>query len=62
MQYISSQDRHQVMFTSLEECITDDNAERFIAAFVEHLKPGKPEYQVTGIKTEDRPPCGSKLF
>ena len=62
MQYIASQDRHQVMFTSLEERIADDNVARFIEAFVEHLELDKPGYQVTGIKKEGRPPYESKLF
>ena len=62
MQYIAAQDRHQVMFTSLKERITVVNAVRFIEAFVAHLEPGKPGYQVTGMKTEGRPPYESKLF
>ena len=44
------------MFTSLEERIADDNVARLIEAFVAHTEPGKPGYQVTGMKTEGRPP------
>ena len=62
MQYIASQNRHQVMFTSLEERIADKNAVRFTEAFEAHLEPDKPDYQVTGIKTEGRPLYESKLF
>ena len=62
MQYIASQDRYQVMFTSLEERIADDNVIRFSEAFVEHLELDKLGYQVTGIKTEGRTPYESKLF
>ena len=44
MQYIASQNRHQVMFTSLEERIADNNAVSFTKAFVAHLEPDKPDY------------------
>ena len=62
MQYIASQNRHQVMFTSLEKRIAKDNAVRFTKAVVAHLEPGKPGYQVSGMKTEGRPLYESKLF
>ena len=50
------------MHNSLEERIGDDNAVRFIEAFVAHLELDKPGYQVTGMKTKGRPPYESKLF
>lgn len=62
MQFIASQDRHQVTFSSLEERIAIDNSVRFIEAFVEHLELDKLGYQVSNIKSEGRPPYESKLF
>ena len=62
MQYIASQDRHQVTFSSLEERIAADNTVRFIEAFVEHLELDKLGYRLTNIKTEGRPPYESQLF
>ena len=62
MQYTAPQDRHQGMFTSLEERLADNNAVRLIEVFVAHLEPDKLGFRVTVIKTEGRTPYASKLF
>ncbi len=62
MQHISSKDRYQIEFTSLDELIESDNAIRFIDAFVDKLELNKLGFNLNTLKKEGRPSYNSSLF
>ena len=62
MEHIPSADRHQVSMSSLEELIEEDNAVRFVDAFVHQLDLSQLHFKVKTIKAEGRPSYDSKVF
>lgn len=51
-----------MQISSMEECISKDNAARFVDAFVEHLELHRLGFVVAGVKTEGRPAFNPKVF
>lgn len=62
MQHISSYDRHQLFFGSLEEQILANDPVRFLDAFVDKLNLVKLGFVVKEIQVEGRPSFEPKLF
>lgn len=56
MHYITSSDRHQISFGSLDEKISSDNPVRFIDHFVNSLDLDRLGYVYPKLKSEGRPP------
>jgi transposase len=55
MQYITGVNRHQTIFTTLEEQVSAENPVRLIDAFVEKLDAAKLGFTTTTLKSEGRP-------
>jgi transposase len=62
MPLISSKNRSQIEFKSLEDCIEKENTVRFIDAFVEKLELEKLAFANKSIKVEGRPSFTNPLF
>ena len=62
MNFIKGKNRNQMMFSTLEIKIEQDNPVRFVAAIVEHLDLSQLGFVVKKLKTEGRPAFESKLF
>ena len=62
MDFIKGNNRDQMMFSTLEMQIEQDNLVRFVDAFVEHLEMIQLGFAVSQLKTEGRPSFESKLF
>jgi transposase len=62
MQYITGVNRHQTIFTTLEEQVSAENPVRLIDAFIEKLELQPLGFTKTTIKTEGRPPYAPKVF
>jgi transposase len=62
MQYIQSQNRNQVSFSSLEDLVSDDNPVRMIDAFVDHVDLSALKFAVAVLNKEGRPAYESKIF
>lgn len=62
MQHITGKDRHQIIFSSLEDAITGDNPVRVIDAFAEQLELNKLGFVYKSLKSEGRPSYEGKLF
>ena len=62
MNFIKGKNRNQMMFSTLEIKIEQDNPVRFVDAFVEHLDLSQLGFVVKKLKTEGRPAFESKLF
>lgn len=62
MEHIRSANRHQVEFYSLEDNIAQDNAVRFIDAFVDQLDLNQLYFKPNTIKKEGRPSFDNKVF
>ena len=62
MQLVSPHHRHQLEFGCMEDKIAQDNAVRFIEAFVEHIDLEKLGFQARATKQEGRPGFDAKLF
>jgi transposase len=62
MPLISSKNRHQIEFKSLEDCIEKENTVRFIDAFVEKLELEKLAFVNKSVKVEGRPSFTNPLF
>lgn len=60
MDFIATQDRHQITFGALEDKIGSDNPVRFIDAFVEHIDLVKLGFIVKLLQSEGRPAFNSK--
>jgi transposase len=56
MQFIQGSNRHQTIFTTLEDRISTDNAARLIDAFIDKLDLQKLGFNGTVHKSEGRPP------
>ena len=55
MDFIRGNNRHQLVFSTLEIKIEQDNPIRFVDAFVEHLELSQLGFVVSALKTEGRP-------
>ena len=62
MQHIIGISRNQMVFSSLEDTISQDNPIRFIEAFVEHIDLKMLGFLVQTIKAEGRPSFDTKVF
>ncbi len=62
MHHIQPKNRHQMEFTSLEDVIENDNAVRFIDAFVDKLELTKLGFTLNTLKQEGRPSYESSVF
>jgi transposase len=62
MPIITSKNRSQIEFTSLEDCIEKENTVRFIDAFVEKLELEKLSFVNKVVKVEGRPSFTNELF
>ena len=62
MDFITSQNRQQITFSSLEDKITADNPVRFLEVLMEHLKLGKLRFVVPEINPKGRLSFEPKLF
>ena len=62
MHFINGNNRDQLVFSTLEMQIEQDNLVRFVDAFVEHLDLSQLGFVVSALKTEGRPAFESKLF
>ncbi|WP_246012397.1 hypothetical protein [Chryseobacterium salivictor] len=55
MQHITGIARNQMIFTSFEERISEDNSVRFIDAFVENINLKALGFELQTLKMEGRP-------
>jgi transposase len=62
MPIITSKNRSQIEFRSLEDCIEKENTVRFIDAFVEKLELEKLSFVNRTVKVEGRPSFMNELF
>ena len=62
MNFIPSQNRHQMCMSSLESMVDQDNPVRLIDAFVDHLDLVKLKFLVRELKKEGRPAFESVVF
>ena len=62
MDFINGNNRDQLVVSTLEMQIEQDNPVRIMDAFVEHLDLGPLGFVVSALKTEGRPAFESKLF
>ena len=62
MDSIKGNNLNQMIFSTLEMKIEQDNPVRFVDAFVEHLDLSQLGFVVSALKTEGRLAFESKLF
>ena len=62
MQHITPKSRQQYEFVSLDDFIEQNNAVRFIDAFVEKLELNKLGFKLNTLKSEGRPSYQTSLF
>ena len=62
MQHITGIPRNQMIITSLEDGISQENAIRFIEAFVENIDCKALGFELKTLKTEGRPSFATKIF
>ena len=62
MDFIKGNNRDQLVFSTLEMQIEQDNPVRFVDAFVDHIDLSQLGFVVSALKTEGRPAFESKLF
>ena len=62
MNFIQSQNRNQIEFSSLEDAIDLQNPVRVVDEFVELMELDKLGFEVNTIKSEGRPGFNSKVF
>ena len=62
MDFIKGNSRDQLVFSTLEMQIDQNNPVRFVDAFVEHIDLSQLGFVVSALKTEDRLAVESKLF
>ncbi|NRS91798.1 transposase, partial [Frigoriflavimonas asaccharolytica] len=62
MQHITGIARNQMVFTNLEDPISQDNPVRFVDAFVESMDLKALGFEVQTLKTEGRPSFNTKVF
>ena len=62
MQHITGIARNQMVFTSLEDAISEDNSVRFVDAFVENIDLKALGFELQMLKTEGRPSFSTQTF
>ena len=62
MDVIKGNNRDQMVFSTLEMQIEQDNPVCFVDAFVDHIDLSQLGFVVSALKTEDRLAVESKLF
>ena len=62
MNFIKASNRNQLVFSTLEMQIEQDNPVRFVDAFVDHIDLSQLGFMVGALKTVGRPAFESKLF
>ena len=62
MQHITGISRNQMVFSSLEDTISNDHPIRFIDAFVDTINLHGIGFTVKTLKTEGRPSFDTKIF
>ncbi|MEC5156849.1 IS1182 family transposase [Chryseobacterium sp. MP_3.2] len=62
MQHITGIARNQMVFTSLEDSISEDNSVRFVDAFVEDIDLKALGFELQTVKTEGRPSFNTQIF
>ncbi|MEC5158616.1 transposase [Chryseobacterium sp. MP_3.2] len=62
MQHITGIARNQMVFTSLEDSISEDNSVRFVDAFVENIDLKALGFVLQTLKPEGRPSFNTKTF
>ena len=62
MNFIKANNRDQLVFSTLEMQIEQDNPVRFVDAFMEHLDISQLGFVVSALKTEGRTAFELKLF
>ena len=62
MDFIKGNNRDQLVFSTLEMQIEQDNPVRFVDAFVDHIDLSQLGFVVSALKTEGRLAFESKLF
>ena len=62
MDFIKGNNRDQLVFSTLEMQIEQDNPVRFVDAFVDHIDLSQLGFVVSALKTEGRPAFELKLF
>ena len=62
MQHITGIARNQMVFTSLEDSISEDNSVRFVDAFVENIDLKALGFELQMLKTEGRPSFSTQTF
>ena len=62
MDFIKGNNRDQLVFSTLEMQIEQDNPVCFVDAFVEHLDLRQLGFVMSALKTEGRSAFESKLF
>ena len=62
LNFIKGNNLNQLVFSTLEMQIEQDNPVRFVDAFVDHLDLSQLGFVVSTLKTEGRPAFESKLF
>ncbi len=62
MQHITGIARNQMVFTSLEDSISEDNSVRFVDAFVENIDLKALGFELQTLKTEGRPSFNTETF
>ena len=62
MQHITGIARNQMVFTSLEDSISEDNSVRFVDAFVENIDLKALGFELQTLKTEGRPSFNTQTF
>ncbi|MEC5157461.1 IS1182 family transposase [Chryseobacterium sp. MP_3.2] len=62
MQHITGIARNQMVFTSLEDSVSEDNSVRFVDAFVENIDLKALGFELQTLKTEGRPSFNTQIF
>jgi transposase len=62
MQHITGIPRNQMVFTSLEQSVSENNPVRFVDAFVENMDLEALGFKLQTFKSEGRPSYSTKLF
>ena len=62
MDFIKGNNRNQLVFSTLEMQIEQDNPVRFVDAFVDHIDLSQLGFVVSALKTESHLAFESKLF
>ena len=62
MGFIKGNNRNQLVFSTLEMQIEQDNPVRFVTAFVEYIDLSQLGFVVSALKTEGHLAFESKLF